>query len=278
MKRKVVFISYANEAMAYSLKRIGRQARRLKLFDDVLLYTPGQVPPYVRQSPLFSYPRGAGYWCWKPALIFETLQKYEEGTIVVYVDAGCTLRKSPMWEELFSYMENYDSICFQYAESQPQWEKWGSASSKMKYWTKKNTLDFLQKLTSNPGLGDCCQTPGTILLMKGRDNTLLKKWKDFIFAYPELIMDPTQEEKADQYPGFAGHRHDQAVLTAFSLQDPGTIILPEISEQYRKDSFVWFSRIRAKTWRDYIVIQAKHYLRLALGDVSFERMKNLFSS
>ena len=32
---KLVFISYANEAMAYSLKRIGRQARKLGIFDEV---------------------------------------------------------------------------------------------------------------------------------------------------------------------------------------------------------------------------------------------------
>ena len=43
----VVFISYANEAMAYSLHRIGRQARKLGVFDEVILYTPSDVPDYV---------------------------------------------------------------------------------------------------------------------------------------------------------------------------------------------------------------------------------------
>ena len=58
--RQVVFISYANEAMAFSLKRIGRQARKLGIFDEVILYTPADVPEYVRKSPLFACPRGAG--------------------------------------------------------------------------------------------------------------------------------------------------------------------------------------------------------------------------
>jgi hypothetical protein len=31
---KVIFISYANEAMAYSLKRIGRQERTMGIFDE----------------------------------------------------------------------------------------------------------------------------------------------------------------------------------------------------------------------------------------------------
>ena len=142
---KVVFISYANEAMAYSLRRFGRQARKLGLFDDVILYTPADVPDYVRESALFSCARGAGYWCWKPALIRETLQRYEEGTVVVYVDAGCTLRKSPEWNRLLGKMSEYDTICFQYADSQPQWEKWGSNSSRIKYWSKAAALDFIEQ-------------------------------------------------------------------------------------------------------------------------------------
>ena len=46
VERKFVFISYANEAMAFSLRRIGRQARRLGIFDEVILYTPSDVPDY----------------------------------------------------------------------------------------------------------------------------------------------------------------------------------------------------------------------------------------
>ena len=245
--RQVVFISYANEAMAYSLKRIGRQARKLGIFDKVILYTPADVPEYVRKSPLFACPRGAGYWSWKPALLYETLQKYDEGTVVVYVDAGCTLRKSPEWARLLGKMEEYDTICFQYAEPQPQWARWGAGSSKIKHWTKKATLDFVQDYFHNPEAGELCQ-----------------------------IMGPTADELEDQYPWFAGHRHDQAILTPLAASDPHTLVLPEVSEAYRPDSFVWASRIRARDVREYIPIQVKHYLRIWLGDGLFERIKRVF--
>ena len=271
---KTVFISYANDAMAYSLKRIGRQARRLGIFDEVLLYPPADVPDYVRESPLFACPRGAGYWSWKPALIQETLRKYPEGTVVVYVDAGCTLRKSPEWGEFLKQMETYDTICFQYAENQPQWEKWGAGSARIKYWTKKKTLDFVREYFQMPEAGELCQIMGGILFMKGRDNSVLKTWNDLMFSHPELIMDPTPEELADQNPGFAGHRHDQAILTPLAVSDPTALVLPEVSEAYRPDSFVWASRVRARNWREYLVIQAKHYLRIWLGDERFERLKS----
>lgn len=272
---KKVFISYANEAMAYSLKRIGRQASRLGIFDEIILYTPADVPEYVRESPLFACPRGAGYWSWKPALIQETLQRYEEGTIVVYVDAGCTLRKSPQWNELFRQMEQYDTLCFQYAESQPQWQKWGAGSARIKYWTKKATLDFVREYFQMPDAGELCQIMGGVLFMKGRENSVLKTWNKLMFSHPELIMDPTPEEMADQYPGFAGHRHDQAILTPLAVSDPTALVLPEVSEAYRPDSFVWASRVRARNWREFILIQAKHYLRIWLGDERFEKLKRI---
>ena len=262
--------------MAYSLKRIGRQARKLGIFDEVILYTPADVPEYVRKSPLFACPRGAGYWSWKPALLYETLQKYDEGTVVVYVDAGCTLRKSPEWARLLGKMEEYDTICFQYAEPQPQWARWGAGSSKIKHWTKKATLDFVQDYFHNPEAGELCQIMGGILFMKGKRNAVLEMWKELMFSHPDLIMDPTADELKDQYPWFAGHRHDQAILTPLAASDPHTLVLPEVSEAYRPDSFVWASRIRARNVREYIPIQVKHYLRIWLGDGLFERIKRVF--
>ncbi len=270
---KTVFISYANEAMAYSLKRIGRQARRLGIFDEVLLYTPTDVPSYVRESPLFACPRGAGYWCWKPALIHETLKRYEEGTVVVYVDAGCTLRKSPQWAAYLAYMDRYDTLCFQYADSQPQWEKWGSKSGKTKYWTKKNTLEFMDSYVKNTEYHEQGQIWGGCLFFKGQDNSLLKKWIELTFQHPELISDPTPEELAVQSAGFAGHRHDQSILTPLCLSDEKVVVLPEVSEQYDRHSFVWASRVRARNLREYLIIQTKHYLRIWLGDEMFEKLK-----
>ena len=272
---KAVFISYANETMAYSLKRIGRQAGRLGIFDEVILYTPADVPDYVRESPLFSCSRGAGYWCWKPAMLDETLRRFPEGTVVVYVDAGCTLRKSPEWSELLGRMEEYDTICFQYAEDQPQWKRWGASSARIKYWTKKKTLDFDREYFHNPDVGELCQIMGGILFLKGRDNALLKEWKELIFSHPELVEDPSTKEQEDQYPFYAGHRHDQSLLTPLAVHDSRTLVLPEVSEAYRPDSFVWASRVRARNVWEYLVVQAKHYLRIWLGDERFEKLKRI---
>ena len=275
---KKIFISYANEAMAYSLKNVGRQARRTGIFDEVILYTPKDLPDYVKQSRLFQYPRGAGYWCWKPAMIYETLQKFEEGDIVVYVDAGGTVRKSTKWDYFFSFMEKYNTVCFEYADSQPQWEKWGASSSRIKYWSKARTLLFMRNLTGNEDIGEMNQIMGGVLFMKGKNNSLLKNWIDVIFSHPELVLDPDPEELKEQAPYYAGHRHDQTILTPLANTDPIVKVLKEESEAYSKDSFVWASRIRAKDFKEFAIIQIKHYLRIWLGDFFFEKFKGILGA
>ena len=112
--------------------------------------------------------------------------------------------------------------------------------------------------------------------MKGRENRLLKTWKGMMFGQPELVMDPTPKELESQRPYYAGHRHDQTLLTPLAMNDPATLVLPEISEAYRKDSFVWASRIRARNVFEFAGVQFKHYMRIWLGDQRFEQIKDLF--
>ena len=273
--KKAIFISYANDAMAYSLKRIGRQARRLGVFNEVIMYTPEDVPDYVRESRLFAAKRGAGYWCWKPAIIEDALNRFEDGSVVVYVDAGCTLRKGSLWKEYLDYMQDYDTLCFQYDENQPQWKKWGATSSKMKYWTKKESLDFLCDYSGHKGIGDICQVWGGCLFFKGQNNELLRTWHDLTFSHPDLIEDPSSDEMKDQYPWFAGHRHDQSLLTSLAVCDSRTLVLPEASEHYNPESIVWASRIRARSFCQYLEIQFKHSLRRIIGDKLYEELKHI---
>ena len=270
---RVIFISYANEAMAYSLKRIGRQARRLGVFDEVITYTPADLPDYAKASPLMACPRGAGYWLWKPVMIKETLDSHDPGDIVVYVDAGCTLRRSEEWRKYLEIMKEYDTICFQYAPEHPQWENLGSTSAELSHWTKKITQDWLIERYGNDDFRHYCQIMGGIMFLKNKENSFLKEWLGTMLEHPELIVDPEPGEP--QYEGFAGHRHDQCIITPLAISDPTVKVLPEVSERYSRNSFCWASRVRAKDWKEYISVQIKHYSRIWLGDNAFEKVKSI---
>lgn len=94
---KKIFIAYADKKMYYSLQRIGIQARSLNFFDEIILWTSDDLPDYIKKSPLMQYAYGGGYWAWKPCIIYETLQRYTDDSIVCYVDAGCTLNPGVEW-------------------------------------------------------------------------------------------------------------------------------------------------------------------------------------
>ena len=271
---KKVFISYADDNMRYSLKRIGKQAKQVGLFDEILLYTPDMLPSYIKASPLMAYSRGGGYWAWKPAIIWETLQKYDEGDMVVYADAGCSLQKSKEWENHWSRLSgNYNTIVFQFKDEMPEWKQWGQTSTKIKYWTKLSTFQYFETLTGD--YGDYNKIMGGFILCKGRNNPFIKHWLDFTLEHPELVMDPSDAEANEQLPSFAYHKHDQSIITPLAhLYDSEVLIMTETAETAHAKAAVVASRIRAKTRSDYFTLNVKHYLRFFLGDKLFDSIKH----
>ena len=270
---KKIFIAYADDALAYSLKRIGKQARRIKVFDEVILYTPANLSDEIKSHPLMQYSRGGGYWAWKPWLIQKTLREHEPGDIVVYADAGSTLRKSPEWDRLFGLMEQYDTLCFQYAETVPAFARWGNDCTRIKYWTKKQTLEFLDNYLQDTAYRENCKTMGGLFFMKNPENSLLKNWLDITLNHPELIVDPTTEEIKEQDPGFAFHKHEQSIITALAYYDRTVCMIPETYEEYRPDTFAWASRCRAASFKEFLAWKIKTDARHLLGDRAIDRLK-----
>lgn len=268
---KKVFIAYANDAMAYSLKRIGRQAKKIGIFDEVILYTPNDLPEYILKSPLMQYSYGGGYWAWKPCIIYETLQKYEDGTIVCYVDAGCTLKSHAEWEMYFELLQEYDSLFFKYRNNMPCWQKFGSTSTKIECWTKKQSADFYDSYSGNKEWRRRNKIWGGCIFMKNKNNSILKKWIELEMQHPEIIIDPKPTD--EQYSFFAQHKHDQSLLTVLaSMHTDSCLVLPEISETCGEDVAIFASRVRAKSVKDYYILKTKHIIRKLFGDNFVDRI------
>ncbi len=270
-----IFIAYADSNLAFSLNRIGRQARRLGIFDEVVLYTPADLPDYLLRSPLMKAKKGGGYWSWKPVLIHETLLRHDEGDIVVYVDAGCTLNKSTEWNLMFKLMQEYDTLCFHYDAEMPVWEKFGNTSTRIKYWTKQSALNFLDNYCQDSSYHEALKIWGGLIFAKGKNNSFLKRWLDITLNHPEVITDPTEEELVHQPAGFAYHKHDQSVITALAHNDKTVLVLPEISETNGETSFVWAERLRARNFRQYLAESSKHRLRHLFGNKLIDGFKNI---
>ena len=108
---KKVFITYGDQKYKDSLQRIKKEAEALEIFDEIHLYNDKLLPDlfqeYVRQ-----YERGGGYWLWKPYVLFDALSKVDEGDIIVYADAGCTLLRHTDWKDYFRILKRKEAIFF----------------------------------------------------------------------------------------------------------------------------------------------------------------------
>lgn len=271
---KKIFIAYADEKMAYSLHRIGRQAKKLNFFDEIRLYTPQLLPESVKNWKLMQYSYGGGYWAWKPFIIWDTLQKEEEGSQVFYVDAGCTLQKGYEWEWLSELAKNHETILFQYKEFMPEWKKFGSDSTKIKHWTKKESLDFLDLFVNNPNWKEQRKIWGGFIIMTEKHNRLLSDWLTIVREYPEIILDPKPDDPQETY--FAQHKHDQSVLVALSQKyQQSCLVLPEFQESMGEKVPICASRIRAKTRMDYIWHVMKNNARKIIGIKLYNNVKAL---
>src|SRR5574344_999664 len=145
------------------------------------------------------YKKGGGYWAWKPCIIWETLQKSDDGDAICYIDSGCTLHSGLLWKIIFDKMKSYDTICFQYSDEIPSWANMGTSSSKIKYWTKKNTLLFFDQFLNTINYRDFNKIMGGAIFCKGKNNLFVKNWLNITINNPELVIDPDEDELFDQY-------------------------------------------------------------------------------
>ena len=252
---KKYFITYGDDAFYLSRKQLAKQAQKSGLFDEVIVYTPKDLSDSIKASPLMAYKRGGGYWVWKPYVIFQTLNLCQEGDIVVYADAGCTINaSSEEWNLWFHYLETYNAIFFQYKsiDHYPDWQMFCKDkrfwSTEIKYWTKQETLNFFENYVGNDAfmtfrkiLGGC------ILVKKCKANLIIDEWLRINLFHPELVIDPSEKEMVNQYEFYIAHRHDQSIITPlvyYWKDSQKLMVLPESQETDPLHAAIAASRVR----------------------------------
>ena len=89
-------VSFADSRMKKSFKRIFNQANEFNFFDKIFLLNENDLSKNFKtrfKNELVLGSKGYGYWCWKPEVILNILQKLNDNDCLMYVDAGCHLNK-----------------------------------------------------------------------------------------------------------------------------------------------------------------------------------------
>ena len=244
-----ILIFYGTEEFRGSLDRLKKEASNLNVFDKTIIYTPRDLPMHIKANSLMNYKKGGGYWIWKPYIIWKTLQDYPN-SIVVYIDAGCSISKSEEWNQYFKFIEKHDTILFQYRNSFDYgWNKmWPSATTKIGNWTKLNTQKYFDQLIKDENWHSFDKIMGGIIICKNPKNEFIFQWLNITLFKSELIVDPIGNEIGNQKEDFIEHRHDQSIITPlayyFSKRVNNIKILLETSESKIGTPAIQANRLR----------------------------------
>jgi hypothetical protein len=103
---KKYICAFADKNLKPTLRRFGRQAKRMGVYDGIFLYNEDHFDRdfYAFFKEKLKLPRGFGYWVWKPQVILQTLGKLNDGDLLQYTDAGCHLNPKGL-KRLNEYFE-----------------------------------------------------------------------------------------------------------------------------------------------------------------------------
>ncbi len=161
-------------------------------------------------------PRGFGLWVWKPWVILDVINKAQDGDIVFYLDAGCTVHTSAMSKSRYrSYLDHIQS--------------YGSLIFQQKYieccWTKNEVVGHFH-------LGEDDLNSGQVLggiqghLVNETSRKLVSKWlQACVLDSGRLLTDIGSRELEDDR--FVSHRQDQSILSCIAKQEKLQLVQDE---------------------------------------------------
>jgi hypothetical protein len=170
--------------------------------DDVRCYLPEHPAVQLARSAnplIMAFPRGAGYWLWKPYIILDALRSAPPGMAVLYTDVAVTYVADPA--PLFSLLQIDDIILF---------ENW--PFNLQRGWTKRHS--FIRLDADSPEFWNRRQLDAAFQLYRAGPRAI-----EFLEATREAMRDPRvmidtkNVSETKELDGYSEHRHDQSVLT-----------------------------------------------------------------
>lgn len=197
----IYLVSYASDNMTISQERLVVSAYRYGC-DQVISYGRKDIDEnfYLTNRDILDQPRGAGYWLWKPYIINKTIQKLNDGDILIYSDAGVELI-NPV-QAIIQQMDE-DIFFFSNGWRQTEWCK-ADCMWTINHWVVFD--GFEQK-----------QVQASVIFMKvtNKVKSFIAEWLTYC-QLPGLIDD--SPSKQENFKTFAEHRHDQAILTCLQIK------------------------------------------------------------
>ena len=196
---RTYYVTYADEAFNRQAKISCWLARRFGNFDGVIHKTPASIDTdfKIQNQNILNLNRGGGYWLWKPYIIARLLAEIRHGDVILYVDAGAHLIRSPRRFLQFFIDSRQDVGAFELPLIERQWTK--------SICFNRIVPDRNEDMNTN-------QLQASFIIIKKTEKSV-----NFINEYlqyckdPMLLLDDTEDQPITS--NFIAHRHDQSIFS-----------------------------------------------------------------
>lgn len=142
---------------------------------------------------VMSYPKGGGYWAWKPLIMQHSLLFSDE---VIYLDSSVIPKSPETLQSLMNSTKKITAVRTTYIN---------------KDWTKRSC--FVEMNCDKQRYWNVHQIWGAVVAVRNQRRlsgmTVLQKWLNYCSDYDVVSDIPC----AGNFQGFIQHRHDQSILT-----------------------------------------------------------------
>ncbi len=200
VKDSVVALNFATDSHLHLQVPCTKVLRDEFRADAVISYCQNDIDKlYTAHPHILSVTRGAGYWVWKPFLIWMTMIA-SNAEFILYCDSSTKM----LWDKkrIIDAFDSKDILAF-------------STSWIELEWTKRDVVqEFLGHVDSDNEVVRSGQFAATVSGYKNSTVSLrfLKEWAENC-TREDLVTDKENVRGLDNFNGFQEHRHDQSLLS-----------------------------------------------------------------
>lgn len=227
-------ITYGNNHYTKSRDRLVNEAMNTGWFSSVIGYGEEDMSKEYTEEfkDILSLERGAGYWIWKSYFILKRLSEIEKGDVLIYLDAGCTIRRMARkrFDEYINMLENGCMISFRMSEHIE------------KHYTTKEIFEHFG-VSHIDSITETGQYLGGIRIMKNNEETLRIMQLEYD-TYKENRMLATDVFNDKQEDYFIDNRHEQSIFSVIRKMNK-TVVLEDETKQFplkRRKKYPFFAK------------------------------------
>jgi hypothetical protein len=204
---KTYLINFAHNCCKLSSAQNCQTGMDVGGFDVCRTFTMDDLDREFRanNSMILRQSRGAGYWLWKPYIIYYYLRTLRDNDVLMYTDSGS------------HFVASADTL-FNMVRDDPRGVLLFGMNHKHKTWTKRDSYVLMD--CDNTLCWNSYQHMASFSVWRRTDYSLdfAQRWLNFSTDARILTDQPNVMGKPN-LPDFQDHRHDQSVMSLLAVKD-----------------------------------------------------------